>query len=101
MSRFSRFMLATLVALASNGFAAHAQQGSKPNEHGMETLKKEGVSGKMIRKDERAERTSTVRDDGRMSKKPKLLRKEDRLTHHEKHPQARPAPRPKQHTTLE
>ncbi|WP_157781167.1 hypothetical protein [Hymenobacter sedentarius] len=104
MGRFPRFKINSLVALVSIGFAAHAQQGGKPVEHGLETLRKEGkVSAKMLREDERAERIRTVKDDGSMTKKPESIRKEDRLVHHSKHPQTQPVPsaRSKHHTTLE
>ncbi|MCC3152124.1 hypothetical protein Q3A66_08945 [Hymenobacter sp. BT770] len=104
MGRLPCFKMTSLVALASISFAAHAQQGGKPVEHGLETLRKEGkVSAKMLHEDERAERIRTVKDDGSMTKRPNSIRKEDRLVHHSKHPQTQPAPPPrsKHHTTLE
>ena len=97
-------MVTSLLLLAGTNFVVQAQQGGKPTEEGGKMLKKEGkVSGKMLREDERAERTRTVRADGRMDKKPRFIREEDRLDHRT-HPKPAPATsnttRAKRHTTL-
>ena len=101
MRRFPRFFVAGLLVLAGVSFAAHAQQGGKPTENGGKMLRKEGkVSAKMLREDERAERTGTVRADGNMNKKPKFIREEDRLDHR-KHAHKLPTSKPrKSHSTL-
>lgn len=104
MCHFTRSIVTSLLLLAGINLVAQAQQGGKPTEEGGKMLKKEGkVSSKMLREDERAERTKTVRASGRMNKKPKFIREEDRLDHR-KHPQQAPTTptttRTKRHTTL-
>ena len=104
MAHFLRFVATSLSLLVGTGYVAQAQQGAPPREEGGRMLKKEGrVSAKMLREDERAERTRTVRADGRMAKKPRFIREEDRLDHRQ-HPHRTftpPAPtRSKGHTTL-
>ena len=104
MRHFLRSIVTSLLLLVGTGLIAQAQQGVKPTEEGGKMLKKEGkVSAKMLREDERAERTRTVRADGSMTKKPRFIREEDRFNHR-KHPQRAPTTpttiRTKRHTTL-
>ncbi len=100
MRRFPRLLVASLLGLAGINLAAHAQQGGKTTEKGGKMLEREGkVSAKMLREDERAERTNTVRTDGSMTKKPAFVRKEDRLAHR-KQPKKTSHPRTKHPTTL-
>lgn len=104
MYHFPRSIVTSLLLLAGTSLVAQAQQGGKPTEEGGKMLKKEGkVSAKMLREDERAERTRTVRADGSMTRKPRFIREEDRLDHR-KHSQRAPTipttTRTKRHTTL-
>lgn len=104
MAHFLRSIATGLLLLVGTGYRAQAQQGGTPREEGGRMLKKEGrVSASMLREDERAERTRTVRADGRMTRKPRFIREEDRLDHRQ-HPHrafAPPAPtRNRHHTTL-
>lgn len=104
MAHLPRFLVTSLLLLAGSGFRAQAQQGGFPREEGGRLLKKEGrVNASALREDERAERTRTVRADGRMAKKPRFIREEDRLDHrpHSRRAFIPPPPtRTRRHTTI-